>query len=129
MEGIFDFPSVVFYPIASVVVAVVGIIAIRIAFKFDLNQWLERRDRKAALRLQNTCPHMTVEYAIESDQLKVESFFVSPSMTTDWICSQCRMVIPSNLMIPKYPTSLKEIKEVVEAQKKFIKLAEKAGLL
>ena len=115
--------------IGGLVVVILSIVAIRLTLKFDVNKWQERMDRKATLRLQNICPHFSVEYNNAANQFVFESFFVSPSLTTNWICSQCEMVIPSNLMIPKYPTSLKEIKKVVEAQKKFIKLAKKAGLL
>ena len=117
------------YVLGGIVGLSLSILAIRVAFKFDINKWQERKDERNVIRLRNTCPHMSVEYDPNSGQIRVDSFFVTPHNTTNWICGQCGMVVLSHLMIPKYPTDLNGAKEVVKAQKKFIKLAKKAGLI
>ena len=121
--------SILIYVIAGIVIAVLGILAVKIVLKFDVNKWHERRDRKTSMRLQNTCPHMSVEYIDETNKFRVRSFFVTPSGTLAWICSQCGLSLPSELMIPEVPTDFAGIKAITDKQKKFVKIARKAGLV
>lgn len=121
--------SAVFYVLGGIVVAVLGILAIRVVASFDVNKWLERKDNKMVVRLQNACPHTHVEF-VEADggmQFLVKSFFESPVGTLDWVCAQCKQVLHSQSFVPNLPTNEAEVKAVMEQQKIYLKLGKKAG--
>lgn len=121
--------AIILYIVVGIIIALLGAIALKIVLKFDVNKWHERKDHKTSMRLQNTCPHMSVEYLESSNQFRVNNFFVTPAGTFDWICSQCSLTLPSDLMIPKVPTDLAGLKVIIDKQKKFMKIARKAGLV
>lgn len=48
--------------IIIIVTLAFSIVAVKIGIKFDLNKYLERRDKKLLQKLQNNCTHIAMEY-------------------------------------------------------------------
>lgn len=57
------------------------------AFKFDLNRWLERQRKMREKQLKSLCPH--VKLWGNRDGIRVKPLFVSPLGTVAWICQRC----------------------------------------
>ncbi len=99
----------------------------KISFKFDLNKYLENRRKIKIDQLKNICPHGRIIKI--GEKFGFEPFFVSPSGTMDYICSQCNVISGKehvdrlNERYKKYPSL------VFKAQKKFAKMAKKLKLL
>jgi len=81
-----------FYQI--LILIIVGAIAIRFTFKFDLNKYFENRRKVRLDRLKNICPHCKIEF-VDNKQVKVESYFSSPIGTPNWIWRRCHLVVES----------------------------------
>jgi len=113
--------------IILIIVVVISIMVIRISFKFDLNKYLENRRKIKIDQLKNICPHGRIVKIRE--KFGFESFFVSPSGTMDYICSQCNAIVGEE--------HLNRINEgykgnpslVFKKQKKFTKKVKKLKLL
>ena len=54
-------------------------------------------------------------------------FVVTTFGTTDWFCTQCKLVFPGGLLLPAHPTDSAGIKAVIKEQERYLKLAHKAG--
>ena len=69
---------------------ILAICAIRIAFsfKFDVVKWREMKYKKIKEQARMLCTHTNLTNATEKG-FEVESHFVSPSGTFDWICQRC----------------------------------------
>ena len=76
--------------IIYIVLAIVAICSVKIAFsvKFDYVEWCKMRDKKAKLRLQNLCPHATVEIRASGEPV-ILSALESPPGRIDFICRVC----------------------------------------
>ena len=72
--------------IAILAAVSIGIV-IKVGINFDLNKWLERRDRKRDTKLMNMCPHIRPN-KIKGEYV-IESLLVSPDGTRRWHCEQC----------------------------------------
>jgi|SRR3989344_8264428 len=114
-----------FYQI--LILIIIGAIAIRISFKFDLNKYLENRRKVKLDQLKNICPHGRI--IKEGEKFGFEPFFVSPSGTMDYICSQCGVVAGEKHVNRINEGYLKNLMLVLEKQKKFIKQARKLKIL
>lgn len=113
--------------ILLIIVVVVSIIAIRISFKFDLNKYLENRRKVKLDQLKNICPHGRI--IKEGKKFGFESFFVSPSGTRDYICSQCNAIVGRE-HADRINENYKENPLIVfEKQKKFIRQAKKLKIV
>ena len=103
--------------------AIVGTITIRLAIKFDLNKFLERRDKKLTSQIQQCCPHLLLNS--EEGGFRFESFFYSPPGTITWICKRCNFIT--------YHISDEEIKKTaayyIKNPKKYLKDQEKTDKL
>ncbi len=80
------FMEIAFY----IVIAIVGIIAIKIYFKFDINEWLKVRRETQKIKLQNICPHVSIEK--RGDNFLITGLVVSPPGTIAWQCQRCGFV-------------------------------------
>ena len=58
-----------------------------IAFKFDINRWMEHRREVREKQLRALCPHL--EISVDDDKLSGKSLFVSPPGTMAWTCQKC----------------------------------------
>ncbi|MBU1854850.1 MAG: hypothetical protein KKF89_03960 [Nanoarchaeota archaeon] len=101
-----------------------SIIAIRISFKFDINQFLENRRKVKLNQLKNICPHGTM--SLDGDKIIFQSYFSSPSGTVQWGCSQCGLVVNSEDEVKRINNHLlKDPKLFITKQKKFSKETKK----
>ena len=76
--------------IIYIVVAIVAIVAVRIAITFDINKWQESRRERQKVKFQNICPHVNLKK--RGDQFIIENLMVSPSGTEYWYCQKCKRV-------------------------------------
>lgn len=115
--------------IISLLIIVIGTIAIKISFNFDVNDYLKERQKRYSARIKNACLHF--EFIKEKDgQVSVKSFFISPSGTSNYICQKCSLVTlhidqeEMNRMVDYYVKNLKEYKKKND---RFYKLLKKSG--
>lgn len=80
-----------FFEIALLII--IGAVAIRISFKFDLNKYLENRRKIKIDQLKNICPHCKIEF-VGNKQIKVESYFYTDYGNPNYVCSRCGRVVP-----------------------------------
>ncbi len=123
-----------FWEIIGVIVTlVVSVIAIKITFSFDLNKYLERKDKKNELKLKNACPHISIEPGKkEGDkrQYKVQSLFESPAGTLQWQCQKCGLIRNHNNDYDERAQYYADnYGQYVEDMKKFRKLLKKSGAI
>ena len=71
------------------VFALLGIMALKFIFSFDVNKWMDRRDRRLEDRIRRTCPHTTIY--MDGQDIRIDSMLTSPPGTHQWICSSCGM--------------------------------------
>lgn len=64
------------------------IAVLRFGVRLDLNELLKDRKKKQRFLAQSSCPHMIIEPK-DDGTVSVESLFISPAGTTNWICSKC----------------------------------------
>lgn len=70
----------------------VAILAIKVAFSFDINRFFEGRQKSKEKSLKALCPH-TLLRPLESGEIAVESCFHSPRGTLSFVCNQCGLVV------------------------------------
>lgn len=115
-----------FYQILFLII--IGAIAIRISFKFDLNRYLENRRKIKIAQLKNICPHGKIIDVSDKGRIAFESFFVSPVGTMDYICSQCNAVVGEEQVNRINETYKKNPELILEKQKEFFKKAKRLKL-
>ena len=110
------------------ILIIVGAIAIRFTFKFDLNRYLENRRKIKIDQLKNICPHCKIEF-VGKNQVKVESYFHSPIGTSKYICSRCHRVVESEEDAKRMAENYaKDPERFLENEKRFVKAVERLGL-
>ncbi len=110
------------------ILIIVGAIAIRFTFKFDLNRYLENRRKIKIDQLKNICPHCKIEF-VGNNQVKVESYFHSPMGTTKYICSRCNRVVESEEDAKRMAENYaKDPKIFLKNEKRFVKAVKRLGL-
>ena len=105
---------------------IVGIVAIKICFSFDINSWLQNRLQHKKDSLKVLCPHTDITLKDNNETKVVQSLFQSPYGTTEWICSRCGMRthdsdIPQKLVEHYF----KNPNDYLKRMKKFNKLVKK----
>ena len=76
--------------IIYILVALVSIVAVRIGFKFDINEWLKSRREIQNVKYQNICPHVRIEK--DGADFFIQDLMVSPPGTINWQCQQCGLI-------------------------------------
>ena len=112
--------------LALFVLAILSAITMKFAIKFDLNNFLERRDKKLKSRIQQQCPHLLLKS--EEKGIRFESFFYSPPGTISWICKRCNFVtynISNEEIRNRAEYYINNQKEYLDAHKKTYKLIKK----
>ena len=129
MNGILGTGLLFWQAIVLILTIVAGFVVVRISLKFDLNKYLEHRQKLNHQKIRNACPHM--ELAPSDDgKIAVRSFFVSPPGTMQWQCQKCGLI--------KYATAEDEHERLAnyyvenidvynKKMKKFSKLLKKSG--
>jgi hypothetical protein len=106
-----------------------SIVAIKITFNFDLNKFLDRKDKRLHGKVQNICPHVEIKRG-EGDHFSIQSLFESPSGTLQWQCGRCGLIRNNNNNYEKeYEYWSKHPDEYLNRMKKFQKLLKKGGVL
>ena len=69
-----------------------GAMAFKIAFKFNVTDWLDRRDRKRKERVMLHCPHVDMSLTDNDGEFRVTGLMISPDGTNQAQCTQCGTV-------------------------------------
>lgn len=126
MNGVFNTGLSFWEFVCLFIITVVSIIAIRISF--DINKFLERRDKNNLIKLRNLCPHFAF-IMLEGKEFEVRSLYYKPAGTLSHLCRQCSVETALDLEQHERQATyyVKNPEELVKAQKKFTKLARKSG--
>ena len=114
-----------FYQI--LILIIIGAVAVRISFKFDLNKYFKDRRKIKIRQLKNICPHGRITKV--DGNFAFESFFISPVGTMDYICSQCNAVVGKEHVNRVNESYIENPTLVFEKQKKFIKKMKKLKIV
>jgi hypothetical protein len=125
-SGVFNTGLTFWQFIAMFVLAVLSIIAIRISF--DINKFLERRDKNNIIKLKNACPHFMLVFLVDRE-FEVRSLYYKPAGTFNYFCRQCGLETALDFEQHERQANLyvKDPEKLVKDQEKFTKLAKKAG--
>lgn len=126
MNGIFNTGLSFWQFVGLLILAVVSVIAIRITF--DLNKFLDRRDKNNLAKLKNACPHFSL-ILLEGREFEVRSLFYKPMGTLDHVCRQCGLQTALDFEQHERQANyyVKNPEELVKSQEKLTKLARKSG--
>jgi hypothetical protein len=116
--------------IITIVVAILGIVAVRFSFSFDINKYLEWKKQDIKNKIKNHCTHIHVENYGEKSA--VQSAFFSPIWTTNRICQRCWLVvnyIDQNAEETRIKKLLQDPDEYKKQEKKFQKLLKKGWFI
>lgn len=114
--------------IIGVVVFIAGAIAIKISFNFDVNKYLEERQKRYSAKCKNACLHF--EFVPHDEGIIVNSFFISPPGTTNYMCQRCGLVrlhVDQDDMQRRIDYYANHIKEYNKENERFHKLLKKSG--
>lgn len=128
MSGIFNTGLEFWQIIVAIVVMTLSIVTIKVAISFNLNEFLERRDKNNLIKIKNACPHFAL-VMLEGREFEVRSLFYKPFGTLDHICRQCGLQTALDMeqherqanYYVKYPEIL------AKEQEKLTSLAKKSG--
>ena len=103
----------------------VFVATIKVAISFDLNAWMERRDRRRVGKAQMACPH--THYVIEDGERLFRSDIISPVGTTQGVCQRCQAVFVGGAAEGRrfQEAFAADPRLYIEREKKFAKLVAK----
>ena len=116
--------------IVAILTVTLSIVTIRIGIRFDLNKYLEERDKKIKQRLMNACVHMEL-IPTKDGKIEVRSFFISPPGTLQWQCQRCGQIRyqADGDWEKEVSYYLKNLDEYKKQNEKFIKLLKTSKLI
>ena len=113
------------------IAAAVSVIAIRLVFNvhFDVNKWQETRREHQKIKLRNLCTHVSIEK--QGDRYLVNSLFVSPVGTMQYVCDRCGLITsPYNAKrLQDRWAGTMDLKQYILEEQKFSEMAKKMGLV
>ena len=114
--------------ILGIIVITLSVITIKVAVSFDVNKFLERRDKNNLSKLKNACPHFAL-VMLEGRKFEVRSLFYKPMGTLDHVCRQCGLQTALDLEQHERQANyyVKHPEELAKDQERLTKLAKKAG--
>jgi hypothetical protein len=128
MNGVVNTGLTFWQLIGAIIALVLGVITIRIGIKFDLNRYLENRQKSNMQKLKNACTHLEL-IPTQDNQLEVRSFLVSPPGTLQWQCQRCGLV--KHMADDEYERManyyMNNLDEYHKKNKRFHKLLKKSG--
>lgn len=108
---------------------VLAIVTIKVVVSFDINKFLDRKDKRLGGKIKNICPHVEIEPSGDR-QFSIQSLFESPPGTHLWQCRQCGLVRNSGGDYEKEYTYWGEhLDEYLSRTEEFEKLLKKDGAL
>lgn len=129
MNGVFNTGITFWQLLVLMITAVLTVVAVKIAVNFDINKFLERKDKRLDRKIKNICPHVEIAQE-DKEHFSIKSLFESPPGTHQWQCQRCGLVRNHNNDYEKeYKYWGEHIKEYKERTKKFEKLLKKGGAL
>ncbi len=110
------------------ILAIIGTVVVKVTFSFDLNRYLESRQKSYIAKLRNACTHLEF-FRNNEGQAGFRSFFISPSGTLQWQCQQCGLWkhLGDNEVNRQADYYSTHPKEFMKQNKKFYKLLKKSG--
>jgi len=115
--------------VVAVVTAVLSFVVIRVGVNFDLNKYLERKDKRNIQKLKNACTHLEMVPA-ENGQFQIRSLFESPPGTHQWQCQRCGLIRNhDNDYKERGEYYANHPDEYIKLNKKFNKLLKKSRLV
>ncbi|HYH74669.1 MAG TPA: hypothetical protein VD735_01780 [Candidatus Saccharimonadales bacterium] len=131
MDGIFNTGVSFWQFVGGVILLAISVIAVRITFNFDVNQYLVRKDKKLDRKIKNACTHLHMELVGKDDGMplySVQSLFESPPGTHKWQCQRCGLIKNhDNDSDKRAEYYAKNPDEYIKMNKKFQKLIRKGG--
>lgn len=126
MNGVFNTGLNFWEFVGLFIIAVVSVIAIRISF--DINKFLDRRDKNNTQKLKNKCPHFSL-IILDGDEFEVRSLFYKPMGTLDHVCRQCGLQTALDVEQHERQANqyVKKPSQLVSDQKNFLKFAKRTG--
>jgi hypothetical protein len=132
MSGIFNTGLSFWQLIGAILVLAISAIAVKITFNFDLNKYLERKDKRLDRKIKNACTHMHMELIGSAEgnkaQYSFQSLFESPPGTHQWQCQRCGLIRNhDNDYERRAEYYAQNPDEYIKMNKKFQKLLKKNG--
>ena len=129
MNGVFNTGLSFWELIGLMIAAVLAIITVKVVVNFDINKFLDRKDKRLDGKIKNICPHVEIE-PVDDKQLSIQSLFESPPGTHLWQCRRCGLVRNNGGGYEKEYTYWGDhLDEYLNRMKEFEKLLKKGGTL
>ena len=120
----FTFSETLILIVTSVIGLVIGVFAIKVVIKFDINLWLENRQKRLREKFMGTCPH--VEMGKDGEKRFVVTTFILLPGNSAFECQLCGNVMYDSNKIERdtkfWANNLDELKkrekEVAKIHKK-----------
>jgi|GEM_PF-6666252 len=113
-----------------IITLAISVIAIKISFTFNINEYLKTRKKDIDNKIKNYCPHGHV--SVSDKEVKFQSAFNSPVGTTSYVCQRCQLVvshIDENNEQERILRLLQDSKAYSRREKIFHKLLKKGGYI
>lgn len=114
----------------TIIAIALSVIAVKVTLSFDINEYLKSRDEKLKGKIRSYCPHVAIKEI--DDKIGIQSTFISPSGTLNWICQRCGLQIfhlDQGDESRRLKYFLENPKKLTKQDREFQKLAKKAGFL
>ena len=86
--------SEITFVVGSLLAGMAG--AVAIGLRFDINEWIRRRDEKLRYRIQRTCTHTILEMGLDGrGQASTACDMVGERQ---WQCCRCQLIMSANTM-------------------------------
>ena len=129
MNGVLNTGLEFWQLIVAMIIAVIGIVTIRVSFKFDINTYQDSRRKLLNQKLKNACTHVQITVTGD-DEVRGQSCYISPPGTIQWQCQRCGNIIhPQGDEIGRsVQYYLDNIDQYNAETKRFKKLLKKSGV-
>ena len=129
VNGVFNTGLSFWELIGLIGATVLAIVTIKVVISFDINKFLERKDKRLDSKIKNICPHVEIAHAGDK-QFSIQSLFESPPGTHLWQCRRCGLIRNNGGDYEKeYVYWGEHIDEYLNRMKEFEKLLKKGGAL
>ena len=114
-----------------IVAAALSIMAVKITFSFNLNQWSEQKRERGLEKLRNLCPHAEI-FSQQDGAIRIESLFHTTFGTVQFRCTSCGRTVMNQLVAERQMelwSDPSNFKLYQKRWKQFEKQAKKLGLI
>jgi hypothetical protein len=129
MNEVFDTGMQFWQLILLIITVVASFVVVKFAISFDVNKYLERKDKRLDRKIKNVCPHVEINQE-DKEYFSIKSLFESPPGSHKWQCRKCGLIRNHNNDYEKeYEYWGSHTSEYLDRIKQFEKLLKKAGAL